>query len=252
MLFNRVIPCLLIEDENLVKTKKFKDPVYVGDPINAVKVFNDKEVDEIIILDISKSTSIHGPNFELIESIASECFMPLAYGGGIRSMEHISQLTSLGVEKIVLNTVLNKDPELVKRAVARFGSQAIIAGVDIKKDFFYRQRVFINGGKEKINTNVISYCQQIEQLGVGEIFLTSIDSEGCENGYDFKLIKEVSSVVGVPLVANGGARNLDDILNVTMNYGASAAAGSMFVFFGPHKAVLISYPSPNDIKNIFK
>ena len=250
MLKNRIIPCLLLMNGGLYKTQKFRRPVYVGDPINAVKVFNEKEVDELILLDISAGKPGNKINFDLIENIASECFMTLAYGGGIRDLEQISKLTRLGIEKIVLNTALYENPELVIAAVKRHGSQAIVGSIDVKKNILGTRKVFIKNGRKAIPVSLKDYCHYTAQLGIGEIFMTSINHEGCMRGYDGALVKEVSNLVNVPVIAHGGAATTDDFRIVIKECGASAAAaGSIFVFYGPHRAVLISYPNYHELES---
>ena len=252
-MYSRIIPCLLLERGNLVKTQKFSASKYVGDPINAVKIFNEKEADEILVLDISEEVASTGPNFDLIESLASECFMPLAYGGGMRNLDQAFELTRIGVEKIVLNTSLHANPRFVREAVEKLGSQAIIGSIDVKRDLFRRQRVFIRGGKKNTRIDPISYCDSIDQLGVGEILITSIDHEGCGAGYDFSLVREISTNVSVPVIANGGASSLEDMTRAINVCGASAAAaGSLFVFYGEHRAVLISYPNFSEIERAMR
>lgn len=252
MLKARVIPCLLLKDGGLVKTKQFKKPVYVGDPINAIRIFNDKEVDELVLLDISSCVDKREPDYKLIEKIAGECFMPLAYGGGIKTVEQIQQLLRLGVEKVVLNTSLHTSPDFVMEAVNRFGSQAITASIDVKKTFFGRYVVAVQGGRKVLNIDPVEFAKGTESLGIGEILLTSIDREGMMNGYDIDLIKSVASSVSVPVIASGGAGILSHFRDAIVGGHASAvSAGSMFVFYGPHRAVLVSYPSYASLTELF-
>ena len=252
MLKNRVIPCLLLSNGGLVKTRKFKNGVYVGDPINAIRIFNEKEVDELVLLDIRASVDKREPNFELIKEIASECFMPLAYGGGITSMEQIKRLLRLGVEKVILNTALQADPGFVKEAVATFGSQAITASIDVRRKLFGRREVMTLAGSRATGMDPVQYAKQAEALGVGEILLTSIDDEGSMEGYDLDLLTKVAQAVNVPVIASGGAGELPHFRAAVLQGHASAvAAGSMFVFYGPHRAVLISYPPYDTLCDLF-
>ena len=246
----RVIPSLLIEDGNLVKTIKFRKRVYIGDPINAVKIFNEEEADELCLLDISshKNSKI---DFELLEDIASEAFMPLSYGGGITTMDDVKRLFRIGFEKIVLNTALFLYPELVKEAVLYAGSQSVVASIDYKRNIFGKNECVIDCGTKNIKTDVISYVKRIEQLGVGEILLNSIDNDGVMKGYDTKTIQEVTVETNLPVICLGGAGSLADLKEAVKECGAHAvAAGSLFVFFGPRKAVLINYPSEAEQKEI--
>lgn len=242
MLRTRVIPSLLLKGRGLVKTVKFRDPKYVGDPINAVRIFNEKEVDELIILDIEATKEGRGPNFDLIVEIAEECFMPLAYGGGVRTLGDVRRLLCLGIEKVVINTAAIDSLQLLKDASAEFGAQAIVASIDVRKKIFGSYKV-MRLGREATSLEVKQFALACQKAGVGEIALNSIDNDGTMGGMDLKLIQEVSNVLEIPLVAIGGVGSIEDI-KAAKNAGASAvAAGSFFVFHGPHRAVLISYPS---------
>lgn len=237
----RVIPVLLLKDSGLYKTVKFSDPKYVGDPINAVRIFNDKEVDELLILDINAGKNKKEPDYGLLESIVSEAFMPIGYGGGINSLSQVKRLLKLGIEKIILNSVFYENESILKELVDNFGSQSIVASLDYKKNLFgNKYPFFINASKHK-KIDLITYAKHLESLGVGEIILQSIDRDGTFLGYDLEQIKAVSNAINIPLVACGGAGKISD-LREAINSGASAAAaGSIFVFNGIHKAVLISY-----------
>jgi cyclase len=253
MLQHRVIPCLLLSNGGLVKTRKFKNPVYIGDPINAIRIFNDKEVDELVLLDIKASLEKRGPNFDLLSEIASECFMPFAYGGGITSIDQIRTLLRLGIEKVILNTALNKDPGFVRKAVETFGSQAITASIDVRCKLFGRREVMTLSGTEATGLDPVEAARRAVSLGVGEILLTSIDMEGSMAGYDIDLLAKVSQSVDIPVIASGGASNLQDFVAAVRHGRVSAvAAGSMFVFHGPHRAVLITYPKYGVLCEIFK
>ncbi len=252
MLKHRVIPSLLLNGTGLVKTKQFKHGVYIGDPINAVRIFNEKEVDELVLLDIRASVEGRGPNFSLLEAIASECFMPLSYGGGVSSINQIRNLLRLGIEKIILNTALHKDPSFVLEATSIFGSQAITASIDVRRSFFGRRKVMILGGNKSTGLEPLQAALRAENLGVGEILLTSIDREGTMNGYDIELLVSVTDAVNIPVIASGGAGCLEHFANAVKDGRASAVcAGSMFVFYGQHRAVLISYPKYDSLKNLF-
>jgi cyclase len=253
MLNHRVIPCLLLNNGGLVKTRKFKNGVYVGDPINAIRIFNDKEVDELLLLDIRASLEKRGPDYELLKAIASECFMPLAYGGGITSINQINILLRLGIEKVILNTALNRDPKFVREAVAKFGSQAITASIDVKRKLFGRLEVMTLAGTEATGLAPEEAARKAEELGVGEILLTSIDAEGSMDGYEIDLLAKVSQSVNVPVIASGGAGKLEDFRSaVREGYASAVSAGSFFVFYGPHRAVLITYPQYQTLCNLFK
>lgn len=253
MLKNRIIPCLLLKDGGLVKSTKFRNDVYVGDPLNAIKIFNEKEVDEIVLLDINATITGKGPNFRLLEEVASECFMPLSYGGGISSLDQMQRLFAIGVEKIVLNSALHINPTLVRDAVNAFGGQAIVASIDVKNKFFGGKEVMVFSGKKGTNIDPIKFSKYVESLGVGEILLTSVDRDGLMKGYDIELIRMVSCVVNIPVIASGGAGEIQDFKKA-IKYGeaSAAAAGSMFVFYGPHKAVLISYPDYQELRKILE
>ena len=245
----RVIPVLLLQNNGLVKTIRFKNPNYIGDPINAVKIFNEKEVDELAFIDIEATLKQKDPDYLKIEEIASECFMPLAYGGGIRNLDQIKRIFAIGVEKVILNSVLAVRPSLLSEAAAIFGSQSIVASVDVKKDLFGKQLCYVESGKRKIKTPLIDFVKQLEDTGTGEIILTSIDREGTYSGYDLDLIKRVSSELRIPVVANGGASKTDDFADAVLIGGASAvAAGSLFVYKSPNRGILINYPSQTELK----
>jgi cyclase len=237
----------------LVKTRKFKNPVYVGDPINAIKIFNEKEVDELVLLDIKASFEKRGPNYDLLREIATECFMPLAYGGGITTIEQIRGLLRLGIEKVIINTALNHDPDFIRESVAIFGSQAITASIDVRQKLFGRYEVMTLSGGKATGLSPVEAARRAESYGVGEILLTSIDAEGSMVGYDIELLNNVSQSVNVPVIASGGAGKLQDFIYAVREGNVSAvAAGSMFVFHGPHRAVLITYPNYETLCNLFK
>lgn len=245
----RIIPVLLLDKGKLVKTVKFKNPRYVGDPINAVRIFNDKEVDELVLLDITATKNGTGPDFRHLADIASEAFMPMAYGGGITSLEHIQRLLQLGFEKVVLQSAALDHPALLTQAAARFGAQSIVVSIDVRKDWLGRQRAARDGGAKSLSESPESIARRMEDMGAGELLLCAVDREGTYEGYDLELIRAVTAAVSIPVVASGGAGKLSDFHQAVAGAHASAAAaGSMFVFQRPHQAVLISYPKPPELK----
>jgi cyclase len=249
MLKRRTIPCLLLKDKGLVKTIKFKNPKYIGDPINAVKIFNDKEVDELIFLDITATIEKRNPQFDLIKDIARECFMPFAYGGGIRNIDDARKMLKLGAEKIVINTYALENPEFIKKASAIFGSQSVVVSIDVKKNWLGKPLIYSHSGTKNTNIDPLEFVRKVEKKGAGELFINSIDKDGTMHGYDLNLIKNISETVDIPVIVCGGAGKLPDFRDAIEMGGASAvAAGSMFVFHGPHRAVLINYPSQEEIK----
>lgn len=243
MLRTRVIPVLLLRGQGLYKTIRFKNPQYVGDPINAIKIFNEKEVDELILLDIDASKKGEEPNYKMIQSFCSECFMPVCYGGGITSVLQMRRIFELGIEKIAVNTSSLKDLRLIAEASADFGSQSIIASVDVVKDFWGQYHVYnhVTGKKEKVKLK--DYINQMQQAGAGELFLNSVDKDGTLSGYDTNLLQQVVSYCSLPIVACGGAASVDDFVAAKKIGISGCAAGSMFVFHGRHRAVLITYPT---------
>lgn len=248
MLRVRIIPVLLLSGQRLVKTINFKNRLYVGDPINTIKIFNDKEVDELVILDIDASFKGTEPNYDYIEKFASQCFMPLAYGGGISNSNQAKRLLSLGVEKIIINTAAIVNPVFISELASEIGSQSVVVSVDIKKNWLGNYKIKMPGSQRSIDINLIEFIKKIVDLGAGEIIINSIDLDGTQNGYDLKLIKSVSEKINVPVIACGGAGTLSDFVDA-INSGASAvAAGSMFLFSGPHKAVLINFPKYEDFQ----
>ncbi len=250
LLKNRVIPCLLLSDSGLVKTCKFANPKYVGDPINAIRIFNEKEVDELMVLDITASRERREPDYDLIEQFAGECFMPLAYGGGIRTVEQARRLFSLGVEKICLQTAALEDATLISRLANQFGGQSVMVSIDIKKDLLGRYKLYTAVTGKTLPVDWISFMIQTVQFGAGEVLLNAVDRDGIMEGADLTMIKKAAALIDVPLIACGGIGSLADI-KAAVDAGASAvAAGAFFVFHGPHRAVLITYPSYNDLKKL--
>lgn len=251
MLKIRVIPCLLLKNDGLVKSVKFNNPTYVGDPINAVKIFNDKEVDELLFIDIDASKNGKEPNFSLISRISCEAFMPFGYGGGITHIDHVKKLTRLGVEKVSLNAFAQKNPDFITQASEIAGSQSVVASVDVKKDLLGRYRVYDYIRKKTTAFDPVEYAMLMEQKGAGEILLNSVDRDGTFSGYDTELIKKVAKAVRVPVVALGGAGNIQHFKQAVENGASAVAAGSFFIFYGPHRAVLITYPEKKELKELF-
>jgi cyclase len=245
----RVIPVLLVKDGKLVKTVRFKDPTYVGDPINALRIFNEKEVDELIFTDISATVERKPPPFDLIGKIASECFMPLAYCGGVRTIQDIRTILNLGVEKVGLNTLAVENSQFVKEASDLFGSQSIVVSIDVKKNKFGKYQVATHGGRKTHGIDPVSHAVLCARMGAGEILLNSIDLDGTMKGYDLDLLQQVTREMKVPVIACGGAGGLDDFVQaVQVGCASAVAAGSMFVFYGKHRAVLINYPSQRELE----
>lgn len=248
----RLIPCLLLDGNKLVKTTRFERPAYVGDPINTLKIFNEKEVDELIVLDIGASKSGAPPNFELVASIASECFMPMCYGGGIRSIGDAERLIASGVEKIAINSAALDRPELIGEIARRYGSSSVVVGIDVRKAWLRGQHVWHSGQRKSTGRKVLDWARQATDAGAGELLLNAVDRDGTLQGYDLDLVREVTAAVTVPVIACGGASGLPDCKAVIAEAGASAAAaGALFVYKGPHRAVLINYPTPAQLQELF-
>ena len=252
MIRPRVIPCLLLKNEGLVKTVKFKDPKYLGDPINIVRIFNDKEVDELIFLDILATVENRRPNFDLLGKITSECFMPLGYGGGICSMEDVKELLAMGVEKIVLNTSAVENPSLIRSAADYAGSQAVVISMDVKRTLLGKYEVYVRGGKKSTGLDPVKFAVEMGKQGAGELFLNSVDRDGTMQGYDLELVRRVAESVTVPVVACGGAGNIQHLAEAIQAGASAAAAGSLFVFQGPLRGVLISYPAQEELKRVMR
>ena len=249
MLRTRVIPCLLLRGEGLVKTVRFRDPKYVGDPTNAIRIFNDKEVDELMFLDITASREGRGPTLSIIRDFASECFMPVGYGGGIRSLADAREVLALGIEKIVVNTLALRKPEVISEIAREFGAQAVVVSIDAKKKLLGGYEVMSAGGTEGTGLKPVEHAKRMVDLGAGEILINSVDRDGTQAGYDLPLVSSVAEAVTVPVIACGGAGKLADFTAaVTEGHASALAAGSMFVFHGKHRAVLISYPSRPELE----
>lgn len=252
MLSHRVIPALLLSDGGLVKTTKFKQPKYVGDPVNAIRIFNEKEVDELVVLDIDASRESREPDYDAIAEFASECFMPLAYGGGIRTVDQARALFSLGVEKVVLQSAILENPKLISEIAERFGSQSIIASIDIKRDWRGRPRIWSSAMRKKLSQPWLEKLHEYVEAGAGEVLLNSVDRDGTQEGYDEELIAQAATAISVPLIALGGAGKLEHLASAVDSGAAAVAAGSLFVFQGPHRAVLISYPRYSVLESLFR
>lgn len=253
MLRPRIIPSLLIHNNGLVKTINFKDPKYVGDPINAVRIFNEKEVDELTIFDIDATVNNSKPNFELLEKLANQSRMPLCYGGGVKTVEDALKIFSLGIEKIAINSGIIDNPNLISEIADRVGSQSVVAVLDVKKKFFGGYELAVNNGKKLTGINPVDFAIKAQELGAGELIINSIDRDGTMKGFDLELINKIADVVKIPITALGGAGTLSDIKKVISAHGIiGVAAGSLFVFKGPYKAVLINYPSLSEKNHLFK
>jgi cyclase len=245
MLRPRIIPCLLIHNDGLVKTIQFSEPKYVGDPINAVRIFNEKEVDELIVLDIDASRNGQEPNYRRIAHLASECRMPFCYGGGVKTVGQLERIVGLGVEKVAMSSAVVDAPELITQAARHVGSQSVVVVIDTKNTgIFQKPEVVTHNATRRTGLNPVEFAKRAEDLGVGEIVLNSVDRDGRMNGYDLDLIDQVRAAVSVPLTVLGGAGSLVDMKGLIDRYGiVGAAAGSLFVFKGKYRAVLISYPN---------
>jgi len=252
MLRFRLTPCLLVRNKGLVKTARFKDEKYVGDPLNAVKIFNEKEVDELIILDIDATVNKREPDLLAIQHWAVECRMPLCYGGGVSSVEQIQRIISLGVEKVAINSSALSNPELINQAAQIVGGQSVVVVIDYKKRRFGKKYdVYTQNGMKKHKYDLLSWAIEVEKQGAGEIVLNSIDGDGTMAGYDMEAIRLIKKNIRIPVTALGGAGSLNDVKELVTEFGTiGAAAGSMFVFKGKYKAVLINYPSQIEKNNI--
>lgn len=252
MLATRLMPCLLMKRGALVKTVQFKNPAYVGDPVNAVRIFNQKEVDELVLIDIAATTEGYGIDFDTLEKIVGECFMPISYGGGVKSISDMQKLYALGIEKVSLSSAAIAHPALVSEAAALFGNQAVVVTLDVKKNIWSKYTVRTHGGSMDTKRSVIQLAKEMEMAGAGEIIIYSIDRDGTWSGFDIKPLQEVSNAVGIPVIACGGAGNLQDARNAVVQGKASAVAiGSMSVFQGKGLGVLIKFPSREQQERLF-
>lgn len=246
-----MIPCLLLSGGGLVKTMKFRKPQYVGDPINAVRIFNAKEVDELMVLDIDATREGRGPDFEMAEQLAGECFMPLCYGGGIRSPEDARALFACGVEKVCIQSAFHRDPAIARAIADHAGEQAVVVSIDVEKDWLGRPRQRTAPGVKPRHGDWRDTLREAVAMGAGEILLNSVEREGTLGGMDLPLIREASAMVEVPLIATGGAGSLADIKAATDAGASAVAAGAFFVLHGPHRAVLITYPRYEELQQLW-
>lgn len=251
MLRTRVMPCLLLERGRLVKTVRFKDPAYIGDPANAIKIYNEKEVDELIVVDISASVQAREPEYEVLSELTDECFMPLCYGGGIRNLEQAKRLFSLGIEKLAINSYAAERPEFLTEIADIYGSQAVVLSMDVKKSWLGKYSVRTRSGSLSVSSDPVEYAKKMEGYGAGEILLNSIDRDGTWQGFDVDLIQMISNSVSVPVIAIGGAGNINHFAPAVEKGGASALAlGSMAVYQGQDRGVLINFPLRSEIERV--
>ena len=248
MLRTRIIPALLLQNESLVKTTRFGRFVYVGDPCNTVRIFNELEVDELLLLDIAATPNRRPPNLTLLADIANECFMPLSYGGGIRSLAHAKSVFDIGIEKIALNTSALETPSLITEIATQYGSQAVMVSIDVKSNIWGTPNVYGAGARRRYGRNPVEWAKEAESRGAGEILLTSIDREGTWRGFECDLVRQVADAVCIPVIAHGGAANVEHIRQVVKHGRASAVAlGSMVVFQKKGMGVLVNFPSPEQL-----
>ena len=253
MLRPRLIPCLLIHKGGLYKTVGFGQPKYVGDPLNAVRIFNEKEVDELMVIDIDASRLRHEPDYKLVANLALECRMPLCYGGGVKTVEQFDRIIGLGVEKVAVSSAAVDSPDLIAKVSSRVGSQSVVAVIDVKKTGLFRQyEVMTLNASRRTGLEPADWAKRLQQLGAGEIVLNSVDRDGQMSGYDVDLIDLIRNVISIPLTVLGGAGSLEDIRNLISRFGViGAGAGSCFIFKGKYRAVLINYPSHEERNNIY-
>jgi len=253
MLRTRVIPCLLLKNESLVKTIKFKKYNYIGDPINTVRIFNELEVDELMFLDIFASKENRTINFKILKDIANECFMPLSYGGNIKNLDDAKKIFEIGFEKVVINSNAFHNLKLIEEIAAYFGNQSVVGSIDIKKPFWGKEKVVSHHGQKKQSIDIVTWAKNLEDAGAGELLITSVDKEGSWEGYDLSLLKSITSVVNVPVIANGGAGNLSHIAEAVSQANVSACAvGSMIVYQKKDMGVLVNFPDRKELEDILK
>lgn len=252
MLKNRIIPALLLQDGGLVKTQQFKNPKYVGDPINAIKIFNEKEADELIVIDINASKEGLEPSYSVIELFASECFMPVCYGGGISNLDQAARIFDLGIEKISLQSAVLNSTNLIEQIAKRFGSQSVVVSIDVYRNWLNRYKLYESRSAKVLDFKWQSHLHQCVNAGAGEILLNSVNNDGVQAGYDLTLISAASNEVNVPIIALGGAGKLSDFKQAIEAGASAVAAGSMFVFHGQHRAVLISYPQYGELHQLLE
>ncbi len=251
MLRSRIIPCLLVHNGGLTKTVQFKEGKYVGDPVNAVRIFNEKEVDELMVVDIDATVQNRGPNMELIENFAAECRMPLCYGGGVSNAHQVEQIVGLGVEKVGVSAAAVKRPSLVSEMARAVGSQSVVVVLDVKKNLFGKHTIYTHNGRENTKLDPVDFAKRMQDQGAGEIVLNSIDLDGTMKGYDLSLAEKVRNAIDLPMTILGGAGSFDDLQTLISRFQIiGAAAGSLFVFKGKYRAVLISYPIQEEKQRI--
>jgi len=247
----RVIPILLLKNKGLVKSTKFKKYRYIGDPINAVKIFNDLKADELVFLDIRASKEKRSISLDFVRKVGDEANMPFAVGGGIRTIESIKEIINAGAEKVIINTYAIQNPDFIKLASSIFGSSTIVVSMDVKKERFRKQQVYTHSGTKKSGLNPVLFAKLMENNGAGEIIINAIDKDGIMSGYDLQIVEEISRAVTIPVVAAGGAGSIEDLRQGITAHASAVAAGSMFVYHGPRKAVLINYPTPSELSKLF-
>lgn len=253
MLKSRIIPCLLVHKKGLVKTVSFKDPKYVGDPINAVKIFNEKEVDELMVVDIDCTVENRDPDFEMIKNLAVECRMPFCYGGGVKTVEHAKRIISLGAEKVALSSEAVNNIDILEKIGNAVGFQSVVVVLDVKKKgLFGTYEIFTHNGKKATGIKLKDYLDKINKIGVGEVVINSIENDGKMQGFDFNLFDIARDIIDGPLTILGGAGKIEDIKDAVKRYKTiGVSAGSLFVFKGKYKAVLINYPNLEERKSLY-
>ena len=253
MLRTRIIPCLLLKNESLVKTIKFKEYNYIGDPVNTVRIFNELEVDELMFLDIFASKENRGINFKILQDIANECFMPLSYGGNIKSLDDAKKILKIGFEKVVINSNSFDSLDLIEDISKHFGVQSVVGSIDVKNSFWGNQKIYSHHGRKKQSVDIVDWAKQLENVGVGELLITSIEREGSWDGYDVELIRRITENVRVPVIANGGCGNINHIGEVVKKASASACAvGSMIVYQKKGAGVLVNFPDRRKLEEVLK
>jgi cyclase len=249
----RIIPVLLLKNKGLIKSIKFKDFRYIGDPINAVRTFNDLKADELVILDINATKEKRSVSVEFVKNVGEEANMPFSVGGGIRTLEDIQKIIEAGAEKVILNSIAGESPNIVREAADNFGSSSITVCIDLKKDIFGREKVWIRAGTKSLNYNPVQYAKFIEMSGAGEIIIQSIERDGTMLGYDISLIKKIADSISIPVISLGGAGKWDHLVDLNNQVSLNGlAAGSLFIYHGERRAVLVNYPAKEEIQQLFK
>lgn len=248
----RVIPVLLLKDDGLVKSINYKNHRYIGDPINAVKIFNDLRADELALLDISATLENRLISIDFVRKVGDESNMPFSVGGGIKNIQNIRDVINAGAEKVIINSEAVINPKFIKSAAENFGSSTVTISIDIKKNFFKKKKIYVKSGTKSVSINPLEFAKKMEDYGAGEIIINSIDKDGMMNGYDLETINSISSSVSIPVIASCGAGNLKDFKKAILSNASAVAAGSLFVYHGPRKGILINYPENNELINLFK